>query len=337
MMVLWTSSALAALLMPLFFELWPLPAAGADALRAALGKTEAVSTDIPGVGEFLRSIVPTNPVAAAANDAILPLILFTSVFGFAVTRLPEEQRRQLTGFFAAVADAMIIVIHWVLWLAPLGVFGLAYVVGARAGAASFGALLHYIVLVSGVGIVIWLLAYPLAMIGGRVPLGRFARAVVPAQAVAISTQSSLASLPTMLEGAGRLGVKPEDSGVVLPLAVAIFRATGPAMNLAVALYVAHWFGVELGPAQIAAGIAAGALTTMGAVSLPGQVSFVTSIAPIAVAMGVPIEPLALLIAVETIPDIFRTVGNVTMDVAVTKIATRWNDRTSTLQPDQPVV
>src|SRR3546814_11822693 len=89
------------------------------------------------------------------------------------------------------------------------------------------------------------------------------------------------------------------------------------MNLAVVIYIAHWFGMTLGPGQIAAGVAAAAITTMGAAGVPGQASFITSIAPIALAMGVPIEPLALLIAVETIPDIFRTLGNVTMDVAAT--------------------
>jgi Na+/H+-dicarboxylate symporter len=126
----------------------------------------------------------------------------------------------------------------------------------------------------------------------------------------------------MLRGTEALRVPVAASGVVLPLAVAIFRVTGPAMNLAVALYVAHWFGVEIGPAQLAMGIAVAATTTLGAVSLPGQVSFVTSIAPIAVVMGVPIAPLGLLIAVETIPDIFRTVGNVTMDVAATATVAR---------------
>ena len=104
---------------------------------------------------------------------------------------------------------------------------------------------------------------------------------------------------------------------MLPLAVAIFRVTGPAMNLAVVIYVAHLFGITLGPAQLAAGIAAAAITTLGAVSLPGQVSFVTSIAPICLAMGIPIEPLAILVAVEVMPDIMRTIGNVVMDVAVT--------------------
>ena len=121
----------------------------------------------------------------------------------------------------------------------------------------------------------------------------------------------------MLRAAGKLDVPVAASGVVLPMAVAIFRATGPAMNLAVAIYIAYWFGIELTPAQLAFGVAAAATTTMGAVGIPGQASFVTSIAPICLAMGVPIEPLALLIAVEVLPDIIRTMGNVSMDVAAT--------------------
>jgi proton glutamate symport protein len=319
--LLWISSILAAVVTPLLLDLWPLPAASAAALKSALATTPPVGA-VPGFGDFIRSIVPSNPIAAAASDAFLPLILFTTIFAFAVTRLPAEPRELLTRFFKAVADAMLVIIGWLLRLAPLGVLALAYVVGARAGTAAFGALLHYVLILSAVGTMIWLLAYPLALFGGRLDLRRFARAVGPAQAVAISTQSSLASLPAMLRGSETLGVPVAAAGVVLPLAVAIFRVTGPAMNLAVVLYVARWFGVELGPAQIAAGIAAGALTTMGAVSLPGQVSFLTSIAPIALAMGVPIAPLGLLIAVETIPDLFRTIGNVTMDVAVTATVAR---------------
>jgi Na+/H+-dicarboxylate symporter len=101
------------------------------------------------------------------------------------------------------------------------------------------------------------------------------------------------------------------------MAVAIFRATGPAMNLAVAIYIAYWFGIELTPMQMAFGVAVAATTTMGAAGIPGQASFVTSIAPICLAMGVPFEPLALLIAVEILPDIIRTMGNVSMDVAAT--------------------
>jgi Na+/H+-dicarboxylate symporter len=117
-------------------------------------------------------------------------------------------------------------------------------------------------------------------------------------------------------------VPASTAGIVLPLAVAVFRATSPAMNLSVALYVAHLLGVQIGPAQLAAGIATAAITTMGSVSLPGTISFFASVAPVALAMGVPLEALALLVAVETVPDLFRTVGNVTMDVAVTSIVAR---------------
>ncbi|HWT11128.1 MAG TPA: cation:dicarboxylase symporter family transporter [Allosphingosinicella sp.] len=314
--LLWLSALVAALLTPLFLNLFPLPVESTAALRSALTATEPVG-EVPGFADFLSSIVPANAVAAAAEDAILPLILFTLVFAFALTRLPAEPRERLVGFFQAIADTMLVVIGWVLWIAPLGVFALAYVVGARAGGSAFGALLHYVLIVSAVGIVIWLAAWPLAWGGARVSPVRFTRAIAPSQAVAFSTQSSLASLPAMLRGAAALDVPVAASGVALPMAVAIFRATGPAMNLAVAIYIAYWFGIELTPAAMAIGIAAAATTTMGAVGIPGQASFVTSIAPICLAMGLPIEPLALLIAVEVLPDIVRTLGNVSMDVAAT--------------------
>ncbi|MDP8993699.1 MAG: dicarboxylate/amino acid:cation symporter [Pseudomonadota bacterium] len=320
--VLWTSAIISALLTPLLLDLWPLPGESAAALRSALAGSEQEVGEVPSLAQFFRSMVPTNPIAAAANDRILPLMFFTAVFAFAATRLPEGPRAQLTGFFRAVADVMLVIVNWVLWLAPIGVLALAYVVGARAGAAAFGALAHYVAIVIAVGCVIWFLAWPLAMAGGRLGLLAFTRAVGPAHAVAISTQSSLASLPAMLRGSEKLGVPVAASGVVLPLAVAIFRATGPAMNLAVAIYVAHWFGHPLTPAMLAAGVAMAATTTMGSVSLPGTISFVASIAPICLAMGLPIEPLALLVAVETLPDIVRTTGNVSMDMAATATVAR---------------
>ncbi|MDP9413239.1 MAG: dicarboxylate/amino acid:cation symporter [Pseudomonadota bacterium] len=317
--LLWFSAIFAGLLVPLLLRLFPVPPESAEALRAALATAKPVET-VPTFGDFLRSIIPTNPVAAAASDSILPLVVFTTIFAFALAQVSTEGRARMVAFFRTVADAMIVIVNWVLWLGPIGVFALAFVVGARAGGAAFGALLHYVAIVSSVGIVILALAYPLAMLGARLPLGRFARAVAPAQAVGFSTQSSLATLPQMLRSAERLGVPVAASGVTLPLAVALFRATGPGMNLAVALYIAAWFGMDLSPAQIAMGVIVAAITTFSAVSLPGQVSFVLNIAPVALAMGVPIEPLALLIAVETIPDLFRTVGNVTMDVAVAATA-----------------
>ncbi|HST35401.1 MAG TPA: cation:dicarboxylase symporter family transporter [Allosphingosinicella sp.] len=319
--LLWLSALTAALLTPLFLNLFPLPAESADALRQALTTAQPVG-EAPSFAAFISSLIPTNPVAAAGQNAILPLIVFVVIFAFALVRLPEEPRQTVVGFFQAIEKVMLIIVGWVLWIGPVGVLALAYVVGARAGATAFGALLHYVVIVTAVGTVTWLAAWPVAMLGAGIGPIRFTKAIAASQALAFSTQSSLACLPAMLRAANKLDVPVAASGVALPMAVAIFRMTGPAMNLAVAIYIAYWFGYELTWQHYALGVAAAATTTMGAVGIPGQASFVTSIAPICIAMGLPIEPLALLIAVETLPDLMRTLGNVSMDVAATATVAR---------------
>jgi proton glutamate symport protein len=315
--ILWSVTLMSALVVPLLLDIWPLPEAWAKAIRLSLTGATAPIDKVPTLTAFFDSIVPQNVLAAASGDAFLPLTVFSLALAFAIAQLPSGQREKMTELFQGLTDAMLIIIGWVLKLAPIGVFALAYGVGARTGASAFGALIHYILIVSSVGFIVLLAGYPVGMIAGRVSLPRFARAVAPAQAVAISTQSSLASLPAMLQASTSLGAASTTAGIVLPIAVAIFRATSPAMNLGVALYVAHLMGVPIGPAQMAAGICTAAITTMGSISLPGTASFIASVAPVALAMGVPIEALGLLVAVETIPDLFRTVGNVTMDTAVT--------------------
>ena len=319
--ILWLSAIMAAFVMPALLNIFPLAAESRQALQGALSGV-ADTGPVPPFTEFLRAIIPTNPVAAAANNAILPLIIFTLAFAFAITRLPEEGRRILSNLFQAFADAMIILIGWVLYIAPIGVFALGLALGARAGAAAFGALGHYVLILCSVGMVVWFAAFFVAGIGGRVSPLRFLRASIPAQAVAISTQSSLASLPAMLAGVKQVGVGERSAEVVLPIAVALFRATGPCMNLAVALYIAHFMGIEISTTALMAGVAAAAITTMGAVSLPGSISFISSIAPINIAMGLPIEALAILLAIEVFPDIIRTLANVLMDMAVTTTIAR---------------
>jgi Na+/H+-dicarboxylate symporter len=220
---------------------------------------------------------------------------------------------------------MMVIVGWVLMLAPLGVFGLAVSLGARTGADAIGALAHYIVVVAAAGFVVMLAGYLLAATLGGKKLGAFARAMVPVNAVAISTQSSLASLPAMLAASRKLGVREATADFVLPLAVAIFRATSPAMNMGVAIYAAYLTGTPLSAAALMAGVFVAFLVSLSSVSLPGTISFVISVGPIANAMGVPIAPLALLVAVEMLPDIMRTLGNVTMDVAVTAAVDRGKD------------
>jgi proton glutamate symport protein len=322
-LILSAGAAMAALVMPLLLEAFPLPEASAAALRQVV--PGGAGAPVPGAGAFIESLVPANVVAAAASDAILPVIVFIALFGVAITRLPEAPRVQLAGFFAALAGAMLIVIGWVLRLAPIGVFSLALGVGVQSGTSAIAALAHYIALVTSVGGIVLVAAYGVAVFAARQQLGTFVRAMLPAQAVALSTQSSLASLPAMLGSCGRLGVSRASAEFVLPLAVALFRATGPGMNVAVCIYVAQLSGIPLTPGVLVAGVAVALLTTIGSVSLPGTVSFVAAIGPIALAMGLPLEPLALLIAVEMFPDIMRTVGNVTMNVAVTAAIDRQTD------------
>jgi Na+/H+-dicarboxylate symporter len=315
------SALTAALLTPFFLKLFPLPAESAAKLRDSLTATTPPGP-VPGFGDFIRSIIPTNPIEAASKTAILPLIVFVLVFAFAMMRLASDRRETLVSLFRAVADTMLVVIGWILRVGPVGVFALAYVVGVRAGGPAFHGLLHYIVIVTAVGSVMWITAWPLALVGARISPIRFTRAIASSEALAFSTQSSLACLPSMLRASSSLGVPVTASGVILPLAVAVFRATGPAMNLAVALYIAYWFGIPLTPGHLVLGVAAAATTTIGAAGIPGQATFFTSISPICLAMGVPIEPLGLLIAVETVPDLMRTLGNVSMDVAVTAVVAK---------------
>ena len=320
--LLLASSILAAILTPAFLNLFPLPADSATSLREALTHAEAPGA-APTFAQFIGSLVPSNPIAAASsNGGVLPLIVFVLVFAFAMTKLEEKPRATLIGLFKAVADTMLIIINWVLWIGPVGVFALAFVVGARAGGPAFHALVHYVLIVTAVGAVIWLAAWPLALFGARIGPLRFTRAVASSQALAFSTQSSLACLPAMLRASRELGTPVAASGIVLPMAVAVFRATGPAMNLAVAIYIAYWFGFTPSWTQLTLGVLAAATTTIGAAGIPGQATFFASIAPICLAMGLPVEPLALLIAVETLPDLMRTLGNVSMDVAATTVAAK---------------
>ena len=309
--VLLFSGISSALFTPLLLDLFPPPTAAANVLS-----TGGEAQEVPGLSAFIESLVAPNIVAAAAETAMLPLTLFLAAFAVAVARLPAGQRDTLLGFFRALANAMLLIIGWVLWVAPVGVFALALGVGAASGGAAFATLAHYILIVVAAGTVVFLAGYVLAWAAGGIHPLRFGRALLPAQTVGLSTQSSLASLPAMLVSAQRLGLREQSAEFALPLAVAIFRATSPAMNLAVAIYVAYLAGVTLTPIALAAGVAIAVVIALGSVSLPGTISFVISVGPIALAMGIPIEPLALLVAVEMMPDLMRTVGNVTMDVAV---------------------
>jgi Na+/H+-dicarboxylate symporter len=305
------------------YAVWPVAQAGAEALRAGAPAPPAEVLATPSFAQFLQGLAPTNPIKAAAEDAILPLVVFAAFFAFAVTRLAEARRQALTAFFDMIAEAMVVIVRWVLWAAPVGVFALALGVGLRAGAGAVGVIAHYIAAVVLAQIGITLVAYLIAVTVGRVPLAAFTRAVAPVQVAAFATQSSIACLPAMIEQSrDQLRIPDRVTGLVLPLAVSVFKLTSPVANLGVAIFVAHVYGIHPSVVQYLGAVVVALAVSVASVGLPGQVSFFMSTGPICLVLGLPLDLLPILIAVEVIPDIFRTVGNVTGDMAVTAILGR---------------
>jgi Na+/H+-dicarboxylate symporter len=321
--LLLASTIVSAIVTTALLQVWPPPAAAAAGLRAAAHGAARTIPASPPFGDWLRSFVPANPVKAAADGNMAALVVFALTFGIAATRLEETRREAVFRFFDAVQATMMQIVGWVLWAGPVGVFFLALVVGARTGFGAVGVLGHYVVVVSIMCLIAGVIGLGVAVVGGRAPPAGLAAALVPVTAMAVSTQSSLACLPLMLEAGEKIGVPERVRGLVLPMADALFRITSPAGNIAVALYIAHVYGVRLDVAHIAAGIAVAALVSVAAVGVASAVTFFMTLVPICTAMGVPLDLLALLIAVETFPDFSRTIGNVWGDVGVTAWAAKW--------------
>ena len=307
---------------PLLLDWWPAPPAAAAAIVANSAGAAPVGDIKVDLGKWLLSMVPANIFEALAKGDMLPVVTFIAVFALAATQLDDDRRRSLVGLFDAVKDAMLVLVGWIFVIAPLGVFALAVSVGIKAGLGAFGLLGHYIAVLVLVQVGLIILVYPLAVIFGRVGPLAFARAVLPAQAVAVSTQSSIASLPAIFDGAERLGLPETTSRVVLPLAVSIFRITSPCANVAVVLYCGHLYGMDHTALAYLGALLAALVAAVSTGGLPGSITFLAACVPIANAMGVPIAVLPVLLAVELVPDVFRTLGNVTADLAVTAILSR---------------
>ena len=308
---------------PAVLALWPVDQTAASAFIAGAGEAPVTPASPPTIGAWLAALAPGNPIQAAAEGAILPLVVFALFFGFAATRLPATQRDPMVAVLRAISETMIVIVRWVLYAAPIGVFALALGVGLTAGIGIVGLIFQYIVIVSVLTAAIVPMAFLFAIVWGRAGIARFTNATVPVLAVAISSRSSLASLPLMVERSrDAMGVSERVANIVLPLAVAVFRMTSPVANLGVVFFCAAVFGVNLTPDKIVIGGFVAIAISIGSVGLPGEISFVASVAPICMAMGVPIELLGILVAVESVPDIFRTVGNVSGDMAATVIAAK---------------
>lgn len=304
--LLLSSAIIGAILGSLLLDIGP---------TASMLTAKAKPIEVPGASEWILGLVPPNIVSAAADGAIVPLILFALVFAFAAVHM-GDRASQVLSFFEAVSEMMVTIVQWVLIAAPLGVFALAFSLGATTG-LEVGAFIGWYVIVQIIATLsLAALMYPLAIKSG-LSFSAFSRDAAPAQAIAASTQSSLASLPVMIEAAGRLGLPDRSAVVVLPLAVAVFRIAAPASIVIVTLALSRIMGVELGLPQLAIVMLIATLNTLVIAGLPNQITFFAAYAPPALAVGVPVELLPIFLAIDAIPDIFYTVTNVTADLAVT--------------------
>jgi Na+/H+-dicarboxylate symporter len=331
------SGILGALVAPPIVSRINVSASAVASLRASAapaGTSLAASASaMQSPGEWLVALVPSNPFRAAADGAMLPLIVFALVLGLALGSVRAEQRDRVVGFFRAIAQAMLVLVRWLLVVAPIGVFALALPLVARMGLSAVGALATYIVLVSLAAAVFMLLVlYPVAVLGGRVPLREFARAAAPAQAVAISARSSLAALPAMIEGSRDVLRLPEEiTSFFLPFASATFRV-GATLGLTTgAVFIAHLYGVPITGGQLVTIVLTSIITSFSIPGIPG--GSIIAMVPVLASVGLPIEGVGILLGVDTIPDMFRTTANVTGQLAAATVVAR---ATATPQPSAVV-
>ena len=317
------AAVLAMVTLPTLFRWMPEVVTSSSGLAdlARVPERLGEATKLPSFAQWLTGLVPTNPIRAAADDAVLPVVIFSIMFGFASAGIAAEHRDVLVRFFRAVSEAMLALVHWLIVLAPLGVFALILPLAARIGASAFGVFGYYVIVTSAVLIVLILALYPVAVVFGRVPLQRFAKAAFPSQTVAFSTRSSLASLPAMLKGAEEnLPGRKEVPGFVLPLAVSAFKVNAPVVLVAGACFLSQLYGVPLGPKEYAVILVSSVLISFGGSGVPMGSLFL--MAPVFAAVGLPVEGIGILMALDLVPDIFKTISAVTGDMAVTAILSK---------------
>lgn len=270
---------------------------------------------------WVTSLLPSNPIAAAASGAMMPLILFTLLFALAVASSSTPTRNTLTRFFQALGDAMLTLVRWVVMLAPIGVFALVLPLATHAGTALAGAIGFYVIAYSGGCLLVTLLLYPVVRIAAGIPMRRFGRAALPSQLIAFSSSSSIASLPALVESAERgLEMSPATAGFVLPLAVSTFKIAAPLSWTVGALFVGWFYGIPIHIGGLAM-IAFAAIFLAFAVPGIPRGAFIM-LTPLFLAIGLPAEGIGLLIAVDAIPDAFSTILNVTGDLAAAALVAR---------------
>lgn len=285
----------------------------AAALRAASSAPEAV---VPTFRDWIVGLMPNNLLAAGAAGAMLPIIVATLMFAAAATRLPVETREKLEQGAQAIGSVTILVVRGVLSLAPYGVFALAVPLALRLGTTALGAVAVYVITTAALSLLAIMLMYLLALLRG-ISIRRFAKAVAPAQGIAISARSSLSALPALIDGATALGMSERMTGFFLPFSASLYRL-GAAVALPTGVvFIARLYGVELGTTELITVGISSVLLTFSVPGIPG--GSILIMAPVLLAVGLPVEGVGILLGVDTIPDMFRTTTNVTGTMAAAVI------------------
>jgi Na+/H+-dicarboxylate symporter len=286
-------------------------ASAVEALRNAdSGLTSSPAGQAPSVAQWIVELVPQNVVKAAADGAMLPVILFAVIFGLALGQLVEERRGAVLKVAEGVVEVMQRMVSWILQLAPIGVFALAVPLSARLGASFAGAALAYVgLVVIMTATAVLAVLYPMGMLWSRMRPATFAAYLAPAQAIAFASRSSLAALPAAIASAEREGLAPGLSRFVLPLAVSIFHFGAAIAQTVGVLFLANLFGVRLDGTAFATVVVAVVLATYAVPSIPG--GSIIALVPVLSAAGVPVDGIGILLALDTIPDMFRTAANLT--------------------------
>lgn len=308
---------------PPLVELLPEGAGAAMSLAPFNAPVGQPPPEALSLGAWLTALIPTNPFQALAAGELLPVILFTTIFGLALAQVEGPGRERVGEFFEAIYAAMMTLVGWILMAAPPAVFILALSFASNLGLEFAHTLAGYLAIDCGLLLLATLLLYPLTAVLAGVSPARFARGVLPAQMVALGTRSSLASLPALLEGArDRLNLRPQVANLVLPLAVSVFKMDNPVSSMLSLLVLAHLFSIDLTGAQILTFFIATTILSVSSVGIPIGGGAMLSL-PAYLAAGIPIEGYLLLKSVESIPDIFKTVINVTGDMSVATILDRY--------------
>jgi len=334
LLLLTASGIVGALVSPPVLSRINVDGAAVASLRAsaASGPNVATGNAVQTPAEWLVALVPSNPFKAAADGAMLPLIIFALVLGLALISAPATSRDRIVTVFRGVAESMLVVVRWLMVVAPIGVFALALPLVARLGLSAIGALATYVVLVSlAVAVFSLGVLYPAAVLIGGVKFRDFAKAAAPAQAVAISARSSLAALPALIDGArNKLGLPEEITGFFLPLASATFRV-GATLGLTTgSVFIARLYGVDIGPSQLVTIVLTAIITSFSIPGIPG--GSIIAMVPVLTSVGLPIEGIGILLGVDTIPDMFRTAANVTGQLAAATVVSRGAPRAERLEP-----